>query len=147
MADASRWKALCESKPKDGRIGLACVEKDLYVGECCDALLFLINSKVRELEKGEPAYEKMRYYTILKSLQQGNEKDGTGEKLRKDIEEAALDGAMQSFRSRMEKLGCEDVTTGGHLRFNFCSDPRYTMVFSSTPSVGQVVRTRHPARS
>ena len=147
MADASRWKALCESKPKDGRIGLACVEKDLYVGECCDALLFLIDSKVRELEKGEPAYEKMRYYTILKSLQQGNEKDGTGEKLRKDIEEAALDGAMQSFRSRMEKLGCEDVTTGGHLRFNFCSDPRYTMVFSSTPSVGQVVRTRHPARS
>ena len=45
-----------------------------------------------------------------------------------------MDDSITSLRARMEKLGFDDVTSSGHLRFNFCHDPRYTMVISSTPS-------------
>lgn len=134
--DAMRWKALYESKPGDGgRINIQCNEKDLYIGECHDALLYLVDTRIREIESGEGEAEKMRYYNILKAIQKDNVRNGTGDRLRKDIEEAvAMDDSITSLRARMEKLGFDDVTSSGHLRFNFCHDPRYMMVISSTPS-------------
>lgn len=133
--DAMRWKSLYESKPgDDGRINLMCSEKDLYLGECHDAILHLVDARIRELESGESDVQKMRYYDILKAIQRENEKNGEGERLRKDIEDAMLEDSIPALRNSMKKLGFDDVTATGHLRFNFCHDQRYTLVMATTPS-------------
>ena len=136
QSEAARWKSLYESK-SSGQLSLSCHEKDLYKGEIRDIVLFTLKKKIEAMEKqeGKDAV-KTRMYTVVKDIIDSTDADGTGEEMKKKFSNIVTGaGNMTSvLRGRLQKLGFEPVSDSPHTRMNFCSDSRYTVVFSNTPS-------------
>lgn len=136
QSEAARWKSLYEAKGS-GNICFSSSEKDLYKGEIKDALLLVIEQKVKDIGQRERKdADKLRIYTILKDILNENQADGTGQKLKEEFS-SIVSGAgnmSPSIKSKLQKLGFEPVSDCPHTCMTFCSDPRYKVVLANTPS-------------
>lgn len=108
-------------------------ERDLYADERSDIVLHCLAEMRRFVHEGS------RRQHVLDDLLQANEIGGEGAALAADIRRIFKDGGKLApkDRSALERLGFAISDDGKHHKAVFYDDPRYTFVFSKTPSDGR----------
>lgn len=139
--ELKRVKAIIESKESNGNpdsLSLSIKEQEMYPGEFLDTVLTMLEKRFQSLKAGDPEIGKTRMGTILQSIMDSNEKNGTGERIADELKRIIEPERMLSDSAigKLRKLGFEEKPSsdGKHAKYLFRGDERYPLSLSVTPS-------------